>query len=298
MLIKEATWGTALTPTISIPVEPPKNKEYYGSIYDIAYRGIAAKHFGYYQGERRADLEVPTYFWPDVSGHFLMALLGVDTTTGANPYTHSFTLATTPPSYTFSDNQGNIANQSRQYAGCTVHELTLKWSAPNKLMLTPKVQGKASTLIATPAFAGPATSIFVGWQCAATIGGSSNLRVLDAEVVLKREYELLYGMQGTQDPTDRVVGELEVNWKLLLYMNDYTDFNQYINNSQPAMSLVFTSGTNTLTIQCTKAAWEDPTEIMRDKTAYTLSVSAKGIYNATDAGPVKPILVNAQSTSY
>src|SRR5712692_3627586 len=103
MLAKEPSWGTLTVPTVSIPVEPPKNKEYIGSIYDIAFRAIAAKHFAWYPGERRADIETPTYFWPDASGHFLMGLMGTDTVTGTNPYTHAFTLATTPPSYTFSD---------------------------------------------------------------------------------------------------------------------------------------------------------------------------------------------------
>src|SRR5205085_2115500 len=106
---------------------------------------------------------------------------------------------------------------------------------------------------------------------------------------------------GSQDTTGIVVDTLEASGKLTIAVQDYTEYNYFLNNTQPTFSLVFTSGTNTLTIQMTKTAFT-AMPLDHSKKLLTVVGDYRAIANATDGGtgnaPVKFVLVNGRSTAY
>ena len=83
---------------------------------------------------------------------------------------------------------------------------------------------------------------------------------------------------------------------------DFTEMNYYLTNAQPAASIVFTSGANTLTLQMTKVAFQDPTELDHGSPYLKVVASFEAVANATDAGtgnsPAKLILVNTKAVAY
>lgn len=81
---KETTWGTPVAATSFFLVPAAKHHPRYEDQFDQGMRGSAARDQAYYQGPGWTELDWPDMLWyPDDSVHFLMAMLGVDTLTGA-----------------------------------------------------------------------------------------------------------------------------------------------------------------------------------------------------------------------
>lgn len=304
-LAKETTLGTAVPATTFLPVKTPKFIVKYATIRDDAMRGNASMDQAYYQGEGYTEVDTgDMHFYPDDSLHFLMAVLGVDTITGAGPYTHPLTLLNTgrPPSYTFQKYDSSVATV-RQVAGVLINDVSLKFTTTNsKLILAAKGKGRIATNATKQAAAYSTAGMLLPWQAALTLAGGGNIKLLDFQLNLKRAVDLIFGAQGTQDSTDGNVGPLEVTGKMTFASADYTEYNYYLNNTQPITSIVFTSGANTFTIQMSKTAFEDPTDLDHGSTYLKTSASFRAIANATDAGtgnsPIKFIGVNTRATAY
>src|SRR5215471_12430609 len=76
-------WNTPATATTFYPIIASEHTPQFEDIFDDSYRGNAAQEQAYYQGVGWSDLNWPNMnFYPDDSGTFLMALLGLDTLTG------------------------------------------------------------------------------------------------------------------------------------------------------------------------------------------------------------------------
>src|SRR5438270_4284668 len=130
-LAKETTWGTPVAATTFYPVKKPSGfVPQFDDLIDDANRNNASDEFAYYQGTGMTPWDTGEMkVYADDSIHFLMALFGVDTITGAGPYTHTMTLLNTgdPPSYTLVLFDNLIAT-ARRISGAQVNEVTLKWS--------------------------------------------------------------------------------------------------------------------------------------------------------------------------
>lgn len=307
-LAKEITWGTAVASTTFFPILKPSFETKYESIIDDGYRANASKDQAFYQGSGYTEVNLPDMMvYPTATGNLFMAMLGADAVTGAGPYTHPITLLNSgnPPSYTLTKFDNLTAN-ARQVAGVYFEELDLKFASTNagtgKLTATAKGRGKIETSVAKPTASFDAGSVYLPWQGALTLGGSSNAKLLTFDLALKRTVELQFPVANSQDVQGSTVYVLEVTGKLTFAPSDLTEYNDYLNNSQPAFSLVFTSGTNTLTLQMSKAAFESPTLLDHGSPYAKVSASFRAIANSTDAGtgnsPIKVIVVNGQATNY
>src|SRR5215472_13803003 len=142
-LAKESTWGTAVAATDFYPLMKPDFEPIYEPIEDDGFRSNASALQAWYQGVGKSQVSLPDMlFYPNASGHFLMGILGVDTLTGTNPYTHTMTLLNTgyPASYTLGKYPGLVATQD-QVAGLYWEEVALKFQNPGKLLISTKGQG-------------------------------------------------------------------------------------------------------------------------------------------------------------
>src|SRR5258708_7422425 len=132
---KETTWGTAVPPTTFWPAaKSAKLDTRYQNLLDEGYTGVAGKDKAYLQGVGHSVFDMPDmWFYPDTSPHFLMAILGVDTVTGSNPYTHTITLQNSgnPPSYT-ATKFDNLVATARQAPGIYLNQVALEYQNPGK----------------------------------------------------------------------------------------------------------------------------------------------------------------------
>ncbi len=297
---KEAlgSWGTAVATSAYFPVEKPKFEDMPKWLYDKGYRGIRSRTFSTKQGVLVAQFDVPDMkFYPDDSGHFLYAVTGSDVVTGTNPYTHTLTqTAALPNSYTLTDFSG-LSASARQYAGCYIEEVTLKYAADGDLVISVKGQGKPSTLVTKPAAAYSAQPFLLGWQGVLTLAGQVNARVMGMTYTIRQKLDIVWGSNNQQAPTAINVAGIEITGVVDVEPNDETEFLYMLNNTQPVASLNFTSGTNQLTIQTSTMAFtKGPIDRAGDYVKLPLTFEA--IYNATDAGTAKYIVINPRSTGY
>lgn len=290
-LAREAVWGTALPAAKFFPSKNPKFEDDIKRILDQGKRGSAATDFGAWGGTRLGRLEHDGDFYPDVPPYFLLGILGQVNTTGVGPYTHVFTLAATPPSFTITDYYGGA--QARQFAGAMVESLDLKFATESgALEWAVKLAAKASTQVATPTPTFGSLAPFLGWQAALTLAGGGNTKLLGFELNMKRTLSPIFGANNSQDPNKMYAGPLEVTGKITFDMADETELNYYLNNTQPTLSLVLTSGTNTITIALSKCDFEKAT-VDRSQEYVRVDSPIRGHYNATDAGPAKITVVNS-----
>lgn len=308
---RETTWGTGVVPTFYLPVKQPKGFiPKYDTIRDDSDRSNLSDLQGLYLGTGSTPFDLPDMnVYPDDSGFLPYAMLGVDTKTGAGPYNHVLTLLNTgqPDSWT-ANKFDNLLTTARRVGGCYFDEVTFRYTTSGnsgQLKVNAKGMGKIADTVAKPTAAFSSASILLGWQGALTLSGSGNTRLIDAEISLKRPVEMVFGQNNTQNPTTGNVGELTVTGKMTFVPElaaPDTEIAYYTGNTQPATSLVFTSGTNVLTFQMTKTAFTDPVALDPGTAYYKLSMNFEAVANSTDAGtgnsPIKITIVNGRSTAY
>lgn len=309
---KETTWNTPVAAATFYPMPQAgvKHRPRYEAIMDDGLRGTAARLQGWYQGVGWTELDWSGLnFYPDDSGVLLMGMLGADSVTGTNPFTHTVTLnnAAYPPSYTAIRFTGLVAT-AEQVGGVYWEEATFKFSAATahgggRLTLDVKGRGVVQGTVTKPTNTYSSQQIVLPWQGSLTVAGVANAKLLNGTITLKRGVDLLWGISNTQNPTAANVDQIDVTGTNLEFQAaDQTELNYYLQNTQPSFSIVFTSGSNSLTLQMTKSAWSDPTELDASTPYMRTTASFSAVANATDAGtgnsPLKAIIVNPRATSY
>lgn len=299
----ETTWGTAVAATDYWPIMKPRFSVVYEPIEDIGFRSNASELQAWYQGVGSTVIDCPDMlFYPSASGHLIKAVLGVDTISGAGPFTHTLTLLNTalPESLTLTKFWGGVATAD-QSAGVYINELQFKFQNPGKLAVSAKGRGKIQTQATKPTFAADTAGVFLPWQATFSLG-SGNTKIYDATITLTRPVEGIWGFNNSQDLTGINSGPLRVKGQIIAASTDLTELNFYLNNSQPVASILFTSGTNTLTFQMSKAAFVSPSELDHGNPYARTILTFDGVANATDAGtgnaPFKCVLVNGRNTAY
>jgi Phage tail tube protein len=196
---------------------------------------------------------------------------------------------------------GGVGTQD-QSAGVYWSDLQFKFMNPGKLTVAAKGTGKIQTQATKATNSYEANSVFLPWQAVFTLAGAGNTKIFDASINLSRPVEWIWGFSGTQDGTGGNVGPLRIKGTFTAASTDLTELNYYLNNTQPVASIVFTSGTNTLTFQMSKTAFVDPTELDHGNPYARTTMNFDAVANSTDAGtgnaPIKVILVNTRNTAY
>lgn len=219
-------------------------------------------------------------------------------------FTHTITMLNTaaPPSYT-GYKFDNLVATCRQVAGIYFEQIDLKLANPGKFTVGAKGKGKMGANVTKPTFPAYSAEPFnVPWQAVFTVGGVANARFVGFDASIIAAADQIFGMNGTQSPTAAVPDQLTLTGKAVIVPDDYTEFNYYIANTQPAISFMLDNGSTRTTIQMSKVGFEKPT-VLDHKGNYTvLNAAFEGITNATDAGTgnavMKAVLLNGRSTAF
>lgn len=295
-LAKEATYGTALAPTVFIPFNTVKVEDEWKKVTDEGRRGVLSRDFGVFNTTRDAKVEFEGPCYPDVVGNVLLGIFGKDTVTGAAaPYTHKFQINNaTGPSYTVTDYNVLAGTNERRYPGAAIEEVSFKFDPDTMLNVSTKMQAKASTLVAKSTPTQSLTAPFMGWQDALKLNGVANNNLLGGEVTFKREVDLIFAGNNTQDPTKMIQGRMEATGKLTFDVDDETEFLLFLNGTQQSVELTFTitAGTLSLDFMFTKV---DVTKATVDRGSESIRVDLefRALYNTTDAGMGAVTLINA-----
>lgn len=305
-LAKEATQGVPVAASIWIPVESNiKDEDVIKWIEDKGLRGAPVEPIAQYQGPISSTVDFTAMFYPDTVPNLLMALMGSDAVTGtAAPYTHTITLsAIQPPSYTLTVYNG--FNQ-RQYPGCMIDDLQLKWAMEGAMTAAAKWVGWPSDAVSgAPSSAFSSTNPLLGWQASLTIGGAVNGRLLGFDWTGKRKGDIQWAANNTQKPSFTYAGPLGVSGKLTFAIADDTELNYMLANTQPSVVLTLTApnGGPTLKIQMSKCGFNKKAPSYT-KDYIEVDYDIMAMPNTTDAGvgspisPVQFVVTNSQSAAY
>lgn len=281
-IAKETTSGTAAAPTAFIPVTTFKPADDLKYLEDKGYRGALVDSYGLIAGPQTSTYDYDANVHLDTVGYALAGVLGDVTTTGTGTYSHvisTYNGTTAPTTYTITDYS---AVETRQNPGCQFSEVAFKFSGTDLFSYSAKAIGLKSVVGTTPI---PAWSTFgpmAGWSGAVQIGGASNMTVLDGEVTIKRPVNPLMTV-GSQSPYSMWDGVVSVEGKLTLIMEDATQLQNYLSNSQPSVDIKYAQGASSLELHSTKAAYKTAIKD-RSKDYLELQVTWQGLANTTDIG--------------
>jgi hypothetical protein len=220
----------------------------------------------------------------------------------ASLFTHTMTVLNTgqPPSYTLAKFDKLLAT-ARQIAGCYFESVTIKLTNPGQLTITGKGRGKLGTNAAASTAVYSSEPFNVPWQAVMTVAGVANARFIDFELTILAANDQIFGMNGTQSPTAAVSDQLTVTGKYICVPDDYTEYNYFLNNTQPSVSILLDNNATRTQFQMSKAAVT--TTVLAHGGNYTLlNGTFEALANPTDAGtgnaPIKAILQNTKAVAY
>lgn len=290
----EVTPATPVDPTDFIPVNKDSLKpvDVIGELYDTGLRGSMAENYAYIQGRRHTTIDVAGPAYADTVGYWLGGIMGSVATTGSSaPYTHEISLKNgtgntdaQPTSFSVTD---FYVAENRVYPGCKVTDFSLTFNSDGMLEYTAKLMGHPSeTSVATsPTFSTVVPTAV--WRGTVSIGGLTVGYITAGSLNVTRKAEAIFGINTDQGPYEVFLGALDAKGQMTFVMENDTQLTNYLNNTQPALTFSWTTGTGAAETQIaftvTKGAYTTGA-IDRGGDHVALTVDFSSIANTTDAG--------------
>lgn len=311
---QEVTYGTTVaTASVFIPAQTYDTYEdMQGIVLDEAMRAAPSRIYGAYTGMREGRWAATMPFYPNQTGRFLSYFLSNDTigsSSNANGWQHNMILnsSANPHSDTIFHFFGSTTAE-RMFAGAAYESLDLKFSRASGMM-TAKVAAKSFS----PSTAGISEQApsytsdppFRGWQAIFSVGATTRATLLDYELNIKREIDLVFAANNSQNPVAFEAGKLEMKFKLKMYGSTEEPYTDYRALTQQQMSIQFLDtvpGTtsNLLQIVGQKAVF---TKVNPNHSGKFLTYDIEGeyVHNTSaggDSGPAQFNLTVATSSQF
>lgn len=298
-LAVETTPGTPVAATAWVPGMRYRPQDIPQFIMDTGMRGTPFQDYGAYLGTKSSSYSLEGMLYPLSGGNFLSAIMGLDTVTGTSPYTHKFTVADVPPSYTLSDTYLGQAGVGRQWPGSRCHRLQLKFTPEAGVSYTSQWLGWPSATYTPETQTWETDNFFLGWEGAVTFGGTADANLSSFNLDLQRVgSKALFSAQNSQDPYDVFLGELKATCDMEFYMLADTEYAYALSEGTETAVVTVTQNASTiLTVTMSALQFIKPT-INRSGKWVTVQLNGVPLYNATDAGILQCTLENSIATAY
>jgi hypothetical protein len=188
-----------------------------------------------------------------------------------------------------------------QYAGAQFSELGFKWNADGLLEWSGKATTWGYVSGSKPTASFGSVAPVANWATVTKIAGT-NTFVQDGEITIKRAITAIRGAAGTQNPYRIWSGDVAVEGKATLVMENSTQRTNFQAGTVQAFETSYSQGsgltTNGLTLHCSQVVFTEGTPSY-GKDYIELPVTFRAIGNATDIGasggysPIKATLANA-----
>jgi hypothetical protein len=297
----ETTLGTPVAATGWVPVTRLRPQDVPQYVPDTGYRGRPFQTYGQYLAVKSSTYDVDGFLYPQSGGNLLCAVTGTDTVSGtASPYTHTFSFAQVPPSYTVSDTYLGEAGVGRQWPGSRCHRLQLKFTPEAGLSYTASFIGFPSVSYTPETTTFGVDPFFLGWEAALSFGGVQDANLSSFSLDIQRVgSKPLWSAANTQSPYDIFIGEAKALWDLEFYMLSDSEYAYALSQGVVATSVTLTQPGTGYSLELISSALQftKPT-INRSGKWVLVQITGEAVYNATDAGILQVILKNGVSTSY
>jgi hypothetical protein len=284
----------SIGPTAYIPVTDPGFADLITQLEDTSFSGSNAQPFSIVQGNRTSEVTLAGNVYPDSFGYILSNFMGAYdyvATSGGNPTTYAFSPNNQsngqPTSYLYYVYNPGGAN-CRVFAGAAVEELGVKADPGAFVSWTAKIQAFASGVVATPTASYSAFTALAGRLGTVTVAGTASPKFVSLDITLKRDQSgPIPTFMGRQDPLDIFVGAAVVSGTFTVITDDDVQLLNYLNGSQPAVTLSMLQGATTavngIVFQMTKCNYDSGTKAnVKGKGWVELTVPFKSVANTTD----------------
>ncbi|MGN6607959.1 MAG: phage tail tube protein [Jatrophihabitans sp.] len=210
---KELTYGSAVTPTVALPVASCSPVDLLSPIIDNAWRGSVAGAYGAQPGRSGSQIDVAGSLYGDLIGWLLVGILGSDAVTGASaPYTHTITPLNSgtqqPPSYTIvtSDSVGGIS-----WPGCKVASLNIEFGVDKAASFAAQLVGLSGAAVSKPAASFSSVPMLASWAASLKVGGTVDGSLQQLTLQIQRAIASKSNSDGSLQPYLQRSGLLTVN---------------------------------------------------------------------------------------
>lgn len=313
---KETTRGTAVAPSIWLPIDPnPTLEPDIKWLPDKSLRGSAVDQYDDVPSTRSDNFSFKGNVYLDTFPALIMALLGsTDTVTGTTaPYTHVIGLNTTPstgsqpPSYTGVDvdNVAQTGGNAKQFTAAQLVELSIEFAADGALSYTSKFAANPFAYETKPSESFSTTVFVPAWTGAITLGGTKSTVVISGSLDIKRDTKPIFTVRDSQAPYRLWAGPAAVSGKFV-FVAEATEANygNALDRDHQVLKMKFTDpvSTDTVTFQMSAAQLKTP-KVTSDKAWEEITANFVANANSTDAvdggyAPIKTTTTNAQKTPY
>lgn len=297
---KETVLGTYVVPTLFLPTDgAPKPLDTFERIEDVSYDANRTELRGVYDGIHDGSIGWSGLFYPEVPGLLLRGLGFTDTVTGAGPFLHTFKLpAAGTQGYSFSATLYDTV-EARGWTGQMVDTLGLKIDTSGSAKYDVAMKGFPSAAQSTPTPTFATTPAWLNWQAQFSLAGSTSNKVVSGELTFAQNVDTIHTLANTQSPLTTFAGSLTAGGKFKAIYDATTEIARYRGNTQVAVALTLTHPTapNVLTFTSTVGAYFAAPIDLGNKYAM-VDMEWKGIFNATDAGPMAITLSNSVAGAY
>lgn len=300
----ETTWGTPVTvdrfyPIVSFAVaEQIARMESAGIIAGAR----VARSAQWAAGNVDIEGDVGMELYQQGTGLLFRHMFGGVSTSGAGPYTHTFTPGDLTDDYFTA--QGGIPDvsgtvQPFTFAGCKVASWELAVAAGELVTLGLTVRGKSlatGTSLASASFGSGSGTPFTFKHASVAIGGSAaNVKgiSLKGDNGLDTDRRFI-GSEYIAEPLEAdlrsYTGELDLEFESL------TQMNLFRNGTENALVLTIDAGSAAKCVITTNVRYDGSTPELNGRGLTQLKVPVKCVGASTDAGAITAVLTNSDAT--
>jgi hypothetical protein len=301
IVVRKLDYGTAVTPSLGIPVNDFTETSPYEVILDEALRGIAAKDFKSIQGAGHSEFSFEGFAYPEELGYLLRLIMGSNGTIyNGTIYTHNFILHAFPESLTLEADVVGSTNGGQRITGARLSQLAFNFGSEGVLTYNAEGMGKIASKVTATNPAATDNTPWANWRGTVTSSGITN-RLVSATLTIARPLQVVHTNRNSQELYELIVGPMEVSGSMVVTAESLVDFDNFLAHLNQSFVIAFTQGSGatekTLTFTMTALSFADgPMEIDRGDQGVLFNLPIRAIYNATDLSPLIISLVNARAS--
>lgn len=234
-------------------------------------------------------------------GYWLKAMFGAPTTTGSGTFTHTFKLGAAQPSLVLEKKFATATATYMKLNGCKISKFSMAAGGDGELTANLDIEGAKET-VGTTAYDATLTAIaltrFNQFQAAITEGGSTlaNCTAFSFDLDMGLDTDV-YVIGGSGYRGDLPEGIASVGGTLTVLFENTTLLTKAINNTETALVLTFTNGTNILRFTFPEVLLKMATPGITGPQGVRLELPWQAFYgNGADATAMKVELINSQAS--
>jgi hypothetical protein len=299
---RESTWGTAVVPDKSIPVDFGAGIQTNNDTQFVTpLNARLAKNSSAFIGKRMHEGEYSMDFTPDYPAYFILGALGAVSSVAksapnASVYDHTITEQESKPSFTV---EQAISDNVRRYAGVLIPSFKISGAAGQTVKISFPCSAKSQATATKIAGAYTTVRPYNWADVDIKIATVSRGQIESFELEYTNGIELLHTLSQSNDPAYNYVKASEVKGKLEMYLDSNTTayMTDYLAGTQRALQFNLTGDTigstanNKVVIDIPQARFTTAETPLRED-YNLLTVEFEGIYDTATSKLISAIVTN------